>query len=166
MRVKKVCKILHWFVFYRCEHTMKELEYYRGQHIAVMSQLEATSQESSALREKYGELANDKQRLDREVQALQKEVSELRCQNQEVLVADVGNNEAISQHYRSALHEKYQAIKDDYENLRKRYEDLIASHSSAVNKVTRNFIYKMLRLIEIALKKKIIFNLTNSRNSG
>ncbi|XP_043508072.1 disks large homolog 5-like isoform X4 [Frieseomelitta varia] len=118
----------------RCEHTMKELEYYRGQHIAVMNQLEATSQESSALRGKYGDLVNDKQRLDREVQALQKEVSELRCQNQEVLVSDASNSDTMNQHYLSALR-KYEAVKDEYDALRKRYDDLIASHSSAVNKL-------------------------------
>ncbi|EFN86554.1 Disks large-like protein 5 [Harpegnathos saltator] len=114
----------------RCEHTMKELEYYRGQHIAVMNQLEAASQESSALRGKYGDLANDKQRLDREVQTLQKELSELRIQNQEVLVSDAAGND-MNQHYPPALR-KYDAVKDEYDSLRKRYDDLIASHSSAL----------------------------------
>ncbi|XP_011646956.1 disks large homolog 5-like isoform X4 [Pogonomyrmex barbatus] len=119
----------------RCEITMKELEYYRGQHIAVMNQLEATSQESSSLRAKYGDLANDKQRLDREVQTLQKELSELqRMQNQEVLVTDAAGNDTMNQHYLSALR-KYEAVKDEYDSLRKRYDDLIASHSSAVNKL-------------------------------
>ncbi|XP_025158687.1 disks large homolog 5 isoform X3 [Harpegnathos saltator] len=117
----------------RCEHTMKELEYYRGQHIAVMNQLEAASQESSALRGKYGDLANDKQRLDREVQTLQKELSELRIQNQEVLVSDAAGND-MNQHYPPALR-KYDAVKDEYDSLRKRYDDLIASHSSAVSKL-------------------------------
>lgn len=115
---------------------MKELEYYRGQHIAVMNQLEATSQESSALRAKYSDLANDKQRLDREVQTLQKELSELqRIQNQDVLVSDAASNDAMNQHYLSALR-KYEAVKDEYDSLRKRYDDLIASHSSAVNKAS------------------------------
>lgn len=114
---------------------MKELEYYRGQHIAVMNQLEATSQENSALRAKYGDLANDKQRLDREVQTFQKELSELqRIQNQEVL-SDAAGNDSMNQHYLSALR-KYEAVKDEYDSLRKRYDDLIASHSSAVNKAS------------------------------
>lgn len=114
---------------------MKELEYYRGQHRAAMNQLEATAQESATLRGKYSDVVNDKQRLDREVQALQKEVSELRCQNQEVLVTDASNTDAMNQHYLSALR-KYEAIKDEYDSLRKRYDDLISSHSSAVNKVS------------------------------
>lgn len=114
---------------------MKELEYYRGQHMSVMSQLEAASQESSALRGKYGDLANDKQRLDREVQTLQKELSELRIQNQEVLVAETAGNDTMNQHYPPALR-KYDAVKDEYDSLRKRYDDLIASHTSAVSKAS------------------------------
>ncbi|XP_006569216.1 disks large homolog 5 isoform X3 [Apis mellifera] len=142
----------------RCEHTMKELEYYRGQHIAVMNQLEATSQESSALRGKYGDLVNDKQRLDREVQALQKEVSELRCQNQEVLVSDAGNSDTMNQHYLSALR-KYEAVKDEYDALRKRYDDLISSHSSAVNKLE-------LSQEEAARLKKQYDEIVQERNSA
>nr|XP_031826429.1 disks large homolog 5-like isoform X5 [Nomia melanderi] len=142
----------------RCEHTMKELEYYRGQHIPVMNQLEATSQESSALRGKYGDLVNDKQRLDREVQALQKEVSELRCQNQEVLVSDTTNSDTMNQHYLSALR-KYEAVKDEYDALRKRYDDLIASHSSAVNKLE-------LSQEEAARLKKQYDDVVQERNSA
>lgn len=51
----------------RCEHTMKDLEYYRGQHHAAMTQLEATAQETSTLRAKYGDIAADKQRLERDL---------------------------------------------------------------------------------------------------
>ncbi|XP_076289647.1 MAGUK family member discs large 5 isoform X4 [Lasioglossum baleicum] len=142
----------------RCEHTMKELEYYRGPHIPVMNQLEATSQESSALRGKYGDLVNDKQRLDREVQALQKEVSELRCQNQEVLVSDTTNSDAMNPHYLSALR-KYEAVKDEYDALRKRYDDLISSHSSAVNKLE-------LSQEEAARLKKQYDDVVQERNSA
>jgi hypothetical protein len=51
----------------RGDHTLKELEYYRGQHQAAMAQLEAAAQESSSLRSKYSDLISDKQRLDREL---------------------------------------------------------------------------------------------------
>lgn len=49
---------------------MKEKEYYRSQHHAAMSQLEAAAEETSTLRTKYNELVTDKQRLDREVSEL------------------------------------------------------------------------------------------------
>ncbi|XP_011504638.1 PREDICTED: disks large homolog 5 [Ceratosolen solmsi marchali] len=144
----------------RCEHTMKELEYYRSQHIAAMNQPDSTSvQESSALRGKYSDLVNDKQRLDREVQALQKELTELRCQNKEVLVSDPSGNatDAMNQHYLSALR-KYDAMKDEYDSLRKRYDDLISSHSSAVNKLE-------LAQEEAARLKKQYEDVVQERNS-
>lgn len=60
---------------------MNEKEYYRNQHRAAVSQLEATAEESSSLRSKYSELVAEKQRIDREI-------SELRsnCCNQPVLL--------------------------------------------------------------------------------
>ncbi|XP_011334481.1 disks large homolog 5 isoform X8 [Ooceraea biroi] len=135
MHQLQLLRVKHSDTIRRCEHTMKELEYYRAQHIAVMSQLEATSQESSALRAKYSDLVNDKQRLERDVQTLQQELSELqRLQNQEVLVSDAASNDTMNQHYLSALR-KYEAIKDEYDSLRKRYDDLISTHSAAVNKL-------------------------------
>ncbi|KAL1464032.1 hypothetical protein WDU94_003716 [Cyamophila willieti] len=54
----------------RGDHTLKELEYYRGQHQAAMAQLEAAAQESSSLRSKYSDLISDKQRLERELSEL------------------------------------------------------------------------------------------------
>lgn len=54
----------------RCEHTMKDLEYYRGQHHAAMTQLEAAAAETSTLRAKYADLATEKQRLERELAEL------------------------------------------------------------------------------------------------
>lgn len=59
---------------------MKELDYYRGQHRAAMSQLEAAATESSTLRAKYSEIAAEKLRLERDMQTLQMEIGELRSQ--------------------------------------------------------------------------------------
>lgn len=123
---------------------MKELEYYRNQQMMSQSESAAvqdSTSSSAGLRGKYSDLMSDKQRLDREVQALQKEVTELRCQNPEVVVVDPQSNaDALNQHYLSALR-KYEAIKDEYDSLRKRYDDLISSHSSAVNKVSLREIF-------------------------
>ncbi|XP_069696680.1 disks large homolog 5 isoform X2 [Periplaneta americana] len=142
----------------RCDHTMKELEYYRGQHRAAMNQLEAAAQESSALRSKYADLVSEKQRLDRDVQSLQKEVTELRCQQQDVIVSESGTSDALNQHYMNALR-KYEAIKDEYDSLRKRYDDLISSHTSAVNKLE-------LAQEEVARLKKQCDEVAQERNSA
>lgn len=125
----------------RCDHTMKELEYYRGEHRGAVSQLESVTQESTSLRGKCAELIAEKQRAEREAQNLQKfleeqrkEILELRRAQQEVIGTDSGVNEALNQHYMSTLR-KYEVVKDDYDSLRKRFDDLIGTHSMAVNKL-------------------------------
>lgn len=40
----------------------QELDYFRNQHRAAMSQLEVSNQEGNNLRGKYGDVLNDKQR--------------------------------------------------------------------------------------------------------
>lgn len=100
----------------RCDHALKELDYYRGQHRAAMNQLDAS--------------ANEKQRLDREVQALRTECNDLRCQ-QEVLVSENGNADSLY----ISLSRRNEAVRDDYEALRKLYDDLLASHSTAIAKL-------------------------------
>ncbi|XP_044015837.1 disks large homolog 5-like isoform X9 [Aphidius gifuensis] len=142
----------------RCEHTINELEYYRGQHMVAMNQLEATSQETSALRGKYSDLINDKQRLEREVQSLQKEINEFRNQNQEVLVTDTNDAETMTHLYKSAI-KKYEVVKEEYDSLRKRYDDLIAGHSSAVNKLE-------LAEEEVTRLKKQYDDIVQERNSA
>jgi hypothetical protein len=53
---------------------------------------------------------------------------------QDVIVSESGTSDALNQHYINALR-KYEAVKDEYDSLRKRYDDLISSHTSAVNKL-------------------------------
>ena len=81
----------------------------------------------------------EKQRLDQEVNSLRmfvdderKEMAELRRQQQEVLNAEGG--EPLSLMY-SQLLQNYENVKDDYSLVRKRYDDLVASHSDAVSKL-------------------------------
>lgn len=119
----------------QCDHTSKELDYYRNQHRAAMNQLEASAQESSALRVKYSELAAEKQRLEREIQNLEKDVSVLQSQDQqEIITTDSNNTDSMSQAYLT-LSRKYESTKDEYDSLRKRHDDVLASHTAAVNKL-------------------------------
>ncbi|KAJ8669316.1 hypothetical protein QAD02_000575 [Eretmocerus hayati] len=145
----------------RCEHLMKELEYYRSQHIAAMSASESNAvQESAALRGKYSELVGDKQRLANEVQALQKELAEMRCHQQHQVVASAAgvDSDGPPEHHYSAMR-KYEALKDEYDTLRKRYDDLIATHSSTVNTLE-------LAQEEIARLKKKYEEVVQERNSA
>lgn len=45
-----------------------------------------------------------------------------------------GSGEAINQLYMTTMR-KYEAIKDEYDSIRKRYSDLVASHSNNISKL-------------------------------
>lgn len=102
----------------RCEHVMKELEYFRGQHRAAMNQLEVSAQEASSLRGKYGDLLNDNQRLEREVQHLQQSST------------PEGSSDALVHTLR-----KYEALKEELDCFQKRYDDLIENHNATLEKL-------------------------------
>ncbi|XP_045500224.1 disks large homolog 5 [Colias croceus] len=125
----------------RCEHVMKELEYFRGQHRAAMNQLEVSAQEASSLRGKYGDLLNDNQRLEREVQHLQQSST------------PEGSSEALVHTLR-----KYEALKEELDCFQKRYDDLIETHNGTLEK---------LRIVqeENSRLKTQCHELTQERNS-
>lgn len=49
-----------------------------------MNQLEISAQESAALRVKYAEIVGEKQRLERDVQELRQQISDMHCRQGEV----------------------------------------------------------------------------------
>ncbi|KAG8230429.1 hypothetical protein J437_LFUL015450 [Ladona fulva] len=125
----------HTEIIRRYDQAMKELEYHRGQNRTALSQLDAASQETNALRSKCGELLAENQRLEREARNLQTFLEEHR--KEETLSAESGGagvDVALNQRYVAALR-KYEAVKDDHDSLRKRCDDLMASHTAAVNKL-------------------------------
>jgi hypothetical protein len=75
---------------------------------------------------------------------------------QDVIVSESGTSDALNQHYINALR-KYEAIKDEYDSLRKRYDDLISSHTSAVNKLELAQVYSFyyFRLNSLTLLHRV-----------
>ena len=61
-----------------------------------------------------------------------KELSELR--KEAILSNSENGSEPLSLMY-SQLLQNYENVKDDYSLVRKRYDDLVASHSAAVSKL-------------------------------
>ncbi|KAK8726703.1 hypothetical protein OTU49_010006, partial [Cherax quadricarinatus] len=124
------------------ENTMKEVDYYRKQERAAYTALQK-------LRMQYEEVVAEKQKLEREVTSLQtimeddrKEIADLRRQQQKVrfplkrqeAITQEGSGEAINQLYMTTMR-KYEAIKDEYDSIRKSYSELVASHSNNISKL-------------------------------
>ncbi|XP_037785436.1 disks large homolog 5-like isoform X4 [Penaeus monodon] len=120
------------------ENCMKEVDYYKKQERAAYTALQN-------LRMQYEEVVAEKQKLEREVTSLQtimeddrKEIADLRRQQQVSNLLEAmsqeGSGEAINQLYMTTMR-KYEAIKDEYDSIRKRYSDLVASHSNNISKL-------------------------------
>ena len=98
------------------------------------------------MRGRYNEILVDKQRLEQANNSLRlimederKELADLRRQQQELInsttdgVGGIGEDMVL---YRdSSLMRSYEAVKEDCALLRKRYDDLVSSHSAAVDKL-------------------------------
>ena len=76
---------------------------------------------------------------------MDEEEKKLRRQQQEVLNAADGG-EPYSLMY-SQLLQNYENVKDDYALLRKRYDDLVASHSAAISKLERSEVSKSFNIL-------------------
>ena len=110
---------------------MKELEYYRSQHIAAMSQgTDMSGQEPGSQ---------------------QRGVSTKGTKDVAELDAQATAAEAMNQHYLSALR-KYEAAKDDYDSLRNRYDDIISSHAAVVKQVIPILFAFLLHLVRFGEK--------------
>lgn len=88
-----------------------------------MNQLEVSTQDSAALRTKYGEVVTENQRLEQDNQSLRRQ--------QEAMISENGNP-SDSLYLLGRRNER-----DDCETLRKRYDELLASHSQAITKLER-----------------------------
>lgn len=88
-----------------------------------MNQLEVSTQDSAALRTKYGEVMTENQRLEQDNQNLRRQ--------QEVMISENGNSDSLY------LLSRRNNDRDECEAVRKRYDDLLASHSQAIAKLER-----------------------------
>ena len=61
---------------------------------------------------------------------------------QEVLNAEGGPGDSLGMMYGTLLR-NYEAVKEDYSLIRKRYDDLVSSHSAAVNKLEHSQVRKI-----------------------
>ncbi|KAG8193583.1 hypothetical protein JTE90_000220 [Oedothorax gibbosus] len=120
------------------EISLRDSDFYHVKPKAATLKHDDQRHETLILKKQYNELLADKHRLEQEIERLKrfreedrKEVNELQRQ-QEMLTENGG--EAAHQLYLSVVR-KCEAMKEEYDNLHKRYADLMASHSATVSKL-------------------------------
>lgn len=103
------------------DHISKELDYYLTHHRVLINQLETSKQDSTTLRTKN-------QILEQDLQTIRNEFSEYK--RRQSSFQENGNSESL---FMLAMHNE--AVREDYDTLRKRYDDLLTSHTQTIAKL-------------------------------
>ncbi|XP_060859281.1 disks large homolog 5-like [Metopolophium dirhodum] len=105
----------HGEIMRKFDQTRKELEYYRDRNKVMINRIEQADQESSSL---YAKLAVETQILNRS--------------EQDIPEVDTASGDSLNDHFIP-----YDSRPENYEALRKAYENLHTNHSAAVKKMDK-----------------------------
>nr|XP_015201859.1 PREDICTED: disks large homolog 5 isoform X3 [Lepisosteus oculatus] len=124
----------------RCEEAVKEADFYHTLHSRLLSdqsqlkeEVEAMKRDSSQLVREHNHLKQTCEELKRRHDEDQKEVAEMRLQQQQVM-RENGSSEILNQLYDTAV-DKLDGVKKDYEALRKRYNEKVANHNTDLSRL-------------------------------
>ncbi|XP_058882360.1 disks large homolog 5-like isoform X1 [Acipenser ruthenus] len=124
----------------RCEEAVKEADFYHMLHSRLLSdqsqlkeEMDSMKKESSQLVREHNHLKQSCEELKRLHDVDQKEVTDLRIQQQQML-RENGSSEILNKLYDTAM-DKLEGVKKDYDALRKRYNDKIANHNTDLSRL-------------------------------
>lgn len=124
----------------RCEEVAKEADFYHTLHSRLLSDHSQLKEDTDSLKIKNVQLLREHNHLQQSSEELkrlhaesQKEISDLRNQQQQVMKQN-GSSEILNKLYDTAM-DKLEVIKKDYEALRKRYNEKIATHNTDLSRL-------------------------------
>ncbi|XP_063163758.1 disks large homolog 5 isoform X2 [Candoia aspera] len=124
----------------RCEEAAKEADFYHTLHSRLLSDQSQLKEDMDTLKRKNSQFVrehNHLQQLCEEMKRLheedQKEITNLRSQQQQVMKQN-GSSEILNKLYDTAM-DKLEVVKKDYDALRKRYNEKIASHNTDLSRL-------------------------------
>ncbi|KAL2083599.1 hypothetical protein ACEWY4_021372 [Coilia grayii] len=127
----------------RCEEAAKEADFYHMLHSRVLSEqaqvkeeLELVKRDNSALVREHNHLKQNCQELKRLHSEDQKEVADMRLQQQQVM-RENGSSEVLNKLYDTAM-DKLEALRKEYDGLSQRYGELVASHNTDVGRLEQS----------------------------
>ncbi|XP_055085426.1 disks large homolog 5-like [Periophthalmus magnuspinnatus] len=120
----------------RCEEAVKKADFYHTLHSRVVS-------EHAQMKEELELVRQDNMQL----------VQELRMLHQQVMRE--GSSEVLTKLYDSAV-DKFEALKSDYETLRKRYNDNMANHNADLSRLDQaeEENHQLQKQLELLLKQR------------
>ncbi|MGH0118182.1 UNVERIFIED_CONTAM: hypothetical protein FKN15_045329 [Acipenser sinensis] len=124
----------------RCEEAVKEADFYHMLHSRLLSDQSQLKEEMDSMKKESSQLVREHNHLKQSCEELkrlhdedQKEVTDLRIQQQQML-RENGSSEILNKLYDTAM-DKLEGVKKDYDALRKRYNDKIASHNTDLSRL-------------------------------
>ncbi|NWI12709.1 DLG5 protein, partial [Crypturellus soui] len=124
----------------RCEEAAKEADFYHTLHSRLLSDQSQLKEDMDTLKRKNTQLVREHNHLQQSCEEMkrlhdedQKEITDLRSQQQQVMKQN-GSSEILNKLYDTAM-DKLEGVKKDYDALRKRYNEKIASHNTDLSRL-------------------------------
>uniref|UniRef100_A0A3Q1EFN4 Discs, large homolog 5a (Drosophila) n=1 Tax=Acanthochromis polyacanthus TaxID=80966 RepID=A0A3Q1EFN4_9TELE len=123
----------------RCEEAVKEADFYHMLHSRVLGDQSQLKEEMETLRRDNTQLVREHNHLKQNCEELkrlhsqdQKELADLRLQQQQV--QQKGSSEVLNKLYDTAM-DKLEGIKKEYDALSKRYSEKVANHNTDLSRL-------------------------------
>ncbi|XP_030234230.1 disks large homolog 5 isoform X3 [Gadus morhua] len=124
----------------RCEEAVKEADFYHMLHSRVLGEQSQVKEELEEQRRDNAQLVREHNHLKQSCEELQrlhaedqKEVADLRLQQQQVM-RERGSSEVLNQLYDSAM-DKLEGVRKEYDALSKRYSEKVANHNTDLSRL-------------------------------
>ncbi|XP_051507240.1 disks large homolog 5a isoform X2 [Myxocyprinus asiaticus] len=124
----------------RCEEAVKEADYYQMQHSRLLSDQSQMKEEMEVLKLDNAKLIREHNHLKQSCEELrrlhsedQREVADMRLQQQEV-IRENGSSEVLNKLYDTAM-DKLEGVKKEYDALSKRYSEKVAGHNTDLSRL-------------------------------
>uniref|UniRef100_A0A673C6Q9 Discs, large homolog 5a (Drosophila) n=1 Tax=Sphaeramia orbicularis TaxID=375764 RepID=A0A673C6Q9_9TELE len=123
----------------RCEEAVKEADFYHMLHSRVLGEQSQLKEEMETLRRDNAQLVREHNHLKQNCEELkrlhsqdQKELADLRLQQQQVY--EKGSSEVLNKLYDTAM-DKLEGVKKEYDALSKRYSEKVANHNTDLSRL-------------------------------
>ncbi|KAK5854094.1 hypothetical protein PBY51_015192 [Eleginops maclovinus] len=124
----------------RCEDSVKEADFYHMLHSRVLAEQTQLKEEMETLRRDNAQLVREHNHLKQNCEELQrlhsqdqKELADLRLQQQQVM-REKGSSEVLNKLYDTAM-DKLEGVKKEYDALSKRYSEKVANHNTDLSRL-------------------------------
>ncbi|XP_061087402.1 disks large homolog 5a isoform X2 [Conger conger] len=124
----------------RCEEAVKEADFYHTLHSRLLSDQSQLKEEMDTMKRDSSQLVREHNHLKQNCEELrrlhdegQKELADMRLQQQQVL-RENGSSEILNKLYDTAM-DKLEGVKKEYDALRKRYNEKTANHNTDLSRL-------------------------------